>query len=139
MPETQSREGFQPAGSQPQQQNGRPQQPVIDMTPDEAPGIEAQAPPELSERWPITVRLLHRPVRGNNGEELKQLSFREPTGRDINLCGNPCRINLDGDVIIDEKKMSLIMANLAGVLSPNLDRMDPRDWNSCAYRLRNFF
>jgi hypothetical protein len=96
-------------------------------------------PPPPADTWPITVKLLHRTIRGNNGEDVKELKFREPTGGDINRCGNPVRINSDGDVVIDEKKMSLIMANLSGVLSPLLDRMDPRDWNSCAYRLRNFF
>src|SRR6516164_6763075 len=141
------REGFQPPGgafqsSQPQQaripENGGGGQPVIDVTP-EPPRMEEQAPAKPVETWPIKVRLLHKPIRNNQNELIQELVFREPSGRDINRCGNPCRINLDGDVIIEEQKMTLIMANLSGVLSPNLDTMDPRDWNSCAYRLRNFF
>jgi hypothetical protein len=145
------REGFQSVTA------GVPQQPrvvgnggdaggtVIDAKPipiaaPPPPVEEAQAPPPRPiDQFPITVKLLYRPIRGNNQEELTSLTFREPTGGDINRCGNPCRVNSDGDVIIDEKKMSLIMANLSGVLSPLLDRMDPRDWNSCAYRLRGFF
>ena len=98
-----------------------------------------QPPPKPVDQFPITVKLLYRSIRGNNQEELTALTFREPTGGDINRCGNPCRVNSDGDVVIDEKKMTLIMANLSGVLSLLLDRMDPRDWNSCAYRLRGFF
>ena len=35
--------------------------------------------------------------------------------------------------------MTLMMAALSGILPPFLERMDPRDWNSCAYRLRGFF
>jgi hypothetical protein len=31
------------------------------------------------------------------------------------------------------------MANLSGLLEPQLQKMDPRDYNSCAYRLRSFF
>ena len=117
--------------------------PVIDVQPIpiEQPQAAPSSPPrrEISDQWPITVRLLYRPIRGNNQEELTSLTFREPTAGDINRAGNPCRVDHEGDVIIDEKKMSLIMANLSGVLSPLLDRMDPRDWNSCAYRLRGFF
>src|SRR5262245_35409144 len=102
------------------------------------PGMETQPPPPAP-LWPVKVKLLHKPIRDNNGREVKELSFREPTGGDINRCGNPCRVDQNGDVIIDERKMSLIMANLSGILSPLLDTMDPRDWNSCAYRLRGFF
>jgi hypothetical protein len=102
-------------------------------------GEKQQEQAEILEEWPITVRLLHRPIRNNKGEEVRELSFREPTGGDINRYGNPVRINQEGDVVIDERKMTLIMAALSGILSPLLERMDPRDWNSCAYRLRNFF
>jgi hypothetical protein len=104
----------------------------------EAKESQATTLPE-EESWPITVRLLHKPVRNPKGEYVKELSFREPTGGDINRYGNPCRINADGDVVIDERKMTLVMAALAGILQPHLEAMDPRDWNSCAYRLRGFF
>lgn len=108
-------------------------QPVIDMA------TGAPMEPEPQEVWPIRVRLVHRAIRNTRNEEIKELSFREPTGGDINRYGNPVRINQDGDVVIDEKKMTWIMSALSGVLTPMLERMDPRDWNSCAYRLRNFF
>jgi hypothetical protein len=140
------REGFQPMGGpqqqppRPIQQNGGPGQgPIIDVQPEENPAMESAPPPPPLEAWPITVRLVHKPIRNNIGVEVRELKFREPTGGDINRCGNPVRINSEGDVVIDERKMSLIMANLSGVLSPLLDGMDPRDWNSCAYRLRSFF
>jgi hypothetical protein len=140
------REGFQTTTAPPQPrvaQNGGGTGPIIDAKPMPAPQPPVEepqaAPPAPVDQFPITVKLLYRPIRGNNQEELRSLTFREPTGGDINRCGNPCRVNAEGDVIIDEKKMTLIMANLSGVLSPLLDRMDPRDWNSCAYRLRGFF
>jgi|SRR5215831_5429189 len=148
MNEQVRREGFQPAGGtfqnatggepQPTRIAGNGGGPVIDVKP-EPPRMEEQAPAAPIETWPITVKLLHKAIRDNQNQLIRELKFREPTGGDINRCGNPCRINLDGDVVIDERKMSLIMANLSGVLSPLLDVMDPRDWNSCAYRLRNFF
>ena len=96
-----------------------------------------QEPP--AETWPITVKLLHKPTRNNKNEPINELTFREPTGGDINRYGNPVRINQDGDVIIDERKMTMIISSLSGVLLPFVEQLDPRDWNSCAYRLRGFF
>jgi hypothetical protein len=123
----QFREGFQPAEGEP---------PTIDVVPEQT--RPPQQPAEV-ESWPVTVKLLHKPVRNMKGDLLKELNFREPTGGDINRYGNPVRIDQNGDVVIDEKKMSMIMSSLAGVLLPFLEQMDPRDWNSCAYRLRGFF
>jgi hypothetical protein len=110
-------------------------QPVAAPAP-EPPPPEVQ---EYKETWPIKVKLVHKPIRDQNDRELKELLFREPTAGDINRCGNPVRLTDNYDAVIDERKMTLIMANLSGVLSPMLEKMDPRDWNSCAYRLRTFF
>jgi hypothetical protein len=102
---------------------------IIDNEPDAA---------EQKEEWPIKVRLLHRGVR-QGAEMVHELSFREPTGGDINRCGNPCHVDQNGDVIILERKMTTMMSQLSGILPPFIETMDPRDWNSCAYRLRGFF
>jgi hypothetical protein len=94
---------------------------------------------EPKEVWPVVVRLIHKKISNNEGEVVDRLSFRQPRGGDINRYGNPCRVNQEGDVVIDERKMHYIMAALSGILPPLLEAMDPRDWNSCAYRLRDFF
>jgi hypothetical protein len=106
---------------------------VVDM----ATGAPVEQPP--ADVWPVKVRLLHRPIRDNRGNEVKELTFREPTGADINRYGNPVRVNQDGDILIDERKMYFMMSALSGILTPMLEKMDTRDWNSCAYRLRGFF
>jgi tail assembly chaperone E/41/14-like protein len=115
-------------------------EPAIDI-PDQQPTAADPSAERIdeAEQWPIVVKLMYRPIKNNKGEEVRELTFREPSGGDINRYGNPVRINQEGDAIIDERKMTLIMAALSGILSPLLERMDPRDWNSCAYRLRNFF
>jgi hypothetical protein len=113
----------------------------IDQEP-EPPAFEPEAPPDdapLRETWPVKVRLMHRPIHGLDGQPLKEIAFREPTGGDINRHGNPCHVNQEGDVIILERKMTTMMAALSGQLPPTIETMDPRDWNSCAYRLRGFF
>jgi hypothetical protein len=106
-----------------------------------SPPAAPPPPPEddFKEVWPVKVKLLHKPIRDQDGKELAELSFREPTAGDIVRFGNPMRLTNDFEAVIDERKMTLMMAQLSGVLSPMLDKMDARDWNSCAYRLRTFF
>lgn len=99
----------------------------------------AEQPVEDKDAWPIKVKLMHRPVRNGSGEMLKALTFREPSGGDINRYGNPCHVDQFGEVIINERKMTAMIAALSGILPPFIEMMDPRDWNSCAYRLRSFF
>jgi tail assembly chaperone E/41/14-like protein len=99
----------------------------------------AEQPPLEQDQWPITVKLLYRAIRNNKSEEIRELRIREPRAGDINRYGNPIRINQDGDVIIDERKMTYMMAALCDILPPFIETMDPRDWNSVAYRLRRFF
>ena len=112
--------------------------------PKPSPPPQLEEPPQKpevmqEEVWPIVVKLIHKKIPDNEGTLIDKLSFRQPRGGDINRYGNPCRVNQDGDVVIDERKMHFIMAALSNVLPPLLEAMDPRDWNSCAYRLRDFF
>jgi hypothetical protein len=111
---------------------------------DAGPIIDNLPPPEpepgpVREKWPIVVRLLHKQVRGPKGDMVQELTFREPTGGDINRVGNPCIVDQYGDVIILDRKMMTMIAQLSGILQPFIEAMDPRDYNSCAYRLRGFF
>jgi hypothetical protein len=125
-----NREGFVKA--EPLPETPAPAQgPIIDNEPDDV----VEQPKDV---WPVKVRLLHRGVR-QGAETVHELTFREPTGGDINRYGNPCHVNQDGDVIILERKMTTMMSALSGILPPFIEAMDPRDWNSCAYRLRGFF
>jgi hypothetical protein len=145
------REGFQETSLRSAEPQPRPAysapaepSPQPEKTPRPAPPPVLEEPPRPEEKpfgtsWPIVVKLLHKKIANNNGELVDALIFREPRGGDINRYGNPCRINQDGDVVIDERKMSYVMAALCGILPPMLENMDTRDWNSCAYRLRDFF
>jgi hypothetical protein len=94
---------------------------------------------ERVDTWPLRVRLLHRAIRDEKNDEVRELLFREPTGGDINRYGNPVWIDNSGTPMLDEIKMTRMMSALSGLLPPFLERMDPRDWNSCAYRLKVFF
>lgn len=122
-----------PLPSQVKTEQPRPEPPVSEM--DEIRREVAAS----ADVWPITVQLLYKPIRNDKGEEVTSLSFREPRASEINRIGNPTRMLWDGEIIIEERKMTYIMGALCGILPPLLEAMDPRDWNSCAYRLRKFF
>ncbi len=89
--------------------------------------------------WLDARKHWHKAIRNNTGEEVKQLTMREPRAGDINRYGNPVRVNGDGEIIIEERKMTYMIAALANILPPFIETMDTRDWNSCAYRIRGFF
>jgi hypothetical protein len=106
------------------------------------PALELPVDPpveENKEAWPVKVKLMHKPVRNTKGESVNELSFREPSGGDINRYGMPCHVDQYGEVVIVERKMTVMMAALSGIHQPFIEMMDPRDWCSCAYRLRGFF
>jgi hypothetical protein len=109
------------------------------VPPTEIEPSPAELPPLEQDQWPMIIKLLYKPTRNNRGEDVKEVSLREPRAGDINRYGNPIRVNQDGDVIIDERKMTYMIAALSGILPPFIEEMDPRDWCSCAYRLRRFF
>ena len=97
--------------------------------------------------WPMTVKLMHRPIMKGR-DELHELTFREPSALDIIRCGgSPCRIEITemsgGQVVynpvIDDAKMMRLMANLSGLVEPQIQKMDTRDYTSCAHKLRRFF
>jgi hypothetical protein len=119
----------QPAARKPRAPPPPQPEPVVERPPAEDEG----------ETWPVVVKLLHRKGQNNKGEEIDKLEFREPTGGDINRCGIPVRVDQTGDVIIVPQAMTLMIAALSGLLSPKIEALDPRDWSSCAYRLRGFF
>ena len=109
---------------------------------------DAPAPAEELDEWPLTIPLLHKPVETKPGVTVSELTFREPTAGDIMRAGgNPCKVEIvemgGGRVTwqpqIDDAKMMRLMATLSGVLEPYLQRMDTRDYASCAHRLRKYF
>jgi Phage tail assembly chaperone proteins, E, or 41 or 14 len=114
------------------------------IEPPQAPATNGQAGTPVPsgpvpDHWPVVVKLLKKPIQDNKGLLVREVSFREPTGGDINRIGNPVRVDLNGEIIIDDSKMIRMIAALSGILQPMIEHMDPRDYASCAYRLRGFF
>ena len=114
-------------------QAARPRRRTIEPSPAELPPLPAR-PSGRSPSRCCTRRSATTPA-----QEVKQVTMREPRAGDINRYGNPVRVNSDGEIIIDERKMTYMIAALANILPPFIEDMDTRDWNSCAYRIRAFF
>src|SRR5215475_12388017 len=91
--------------------------------------------------FPKTI-MLRKPVIAN-GDEVKELVFREPTALDIERVGNPVLVDLlSGDVpkiTFDSKAMTHMMAMLATVPPSTIRMMHPKDWNNAAWNLASFF
>jgi hypothetical protein len=76
------------------------------------------------------------------GEEVTELSFREPNGADILNVGNPVVIDMASDpprVTHDERKMRAMISRLAAIPTSSVDQLSPQDWVGCAWALTPFF
>jgi hypothetical protein len=88
----------------------------------------------------ITVALRKAVIA--NGEEVKELKFREPTAGDIDRAGNPVLLDMFSDppkITFDAKAMTTMMAALAAVPPSTIKQMHPKDWNTAAWQLAGFF
>jgi hypothetical protein len=85
---------------------------------------------------------LRKPIMAN-GAEVSELTFREPTGGDIERAGNPVIVDVfSGDTVkitFDEKKMTQMMSRLAEVPPSSIRLLHPKDWNTIAWQLVHFF
>jgi len=85
-----------------------------------------------------TVKLTRKIMVG--GDPVTVLTFREPTGGDIEKYGNPIILNFaTGAWSYDEPKMTQMMAGLAAVPPSSIRSMKSSDWSTCAVQLAEFF
>ena len=77
-----------------------------------------------------------------NGEEVEELTFREPTGGDIERIGCPIVLSIfesQPKPVYDASVMTMMMAHLAVVPPSTIRQLDPRDWQNAAMMLFHFF
>lgn len=89
-----------------------------------------------------TVRHALRKAVPAHGEDVRELTFRPPTGADIMKCGNPVTFDPfvePARVGFDDAKMAAMMATLAAVPPSAIGKLDPRDFVSIAWKLSGFF
>jgi Phage tail assembly chaperone proteins, E, or 41 or 14 len=101
-----------------------------------APSVQAAAAPPGSIIVPLRKTVIA------NGDETRELVFREPTAGDIEYCGNPVDIDLAADppkISFNAKSMTAMMSRLALVPPSTIRQMHPRDWETIAWKLAPFF
>lgn len=84
---------------------------------------------------------LAKPIQAH-GEELKAVTFREPTAGDIIKVGNPVILDMATDppvITHDARKMTSMIAALANIPPSSVAQMAPNDWVGCAWLLSPFF
>lgn len=82
--------------------------------------------------------ILKKPVTAH-GEELKELTFREPTGKDIRKNGWPYTMSAGGNVILSGPVVAAYIQDLAGVNPAAVDSMHPTDVNTAGWKIAGFF
>ncbi|MCA1452835.1 phage tail assembly protein [Bradyrhizobium sp. BRP22] len=107
----------------------------------EAAAAAAASAPAKAERVKEVVIDLTTAVMAN-GEMIKQLRFRRPTGGDIMSMGEGYPINIDwstGQVRPNPAVMGMMMSTLAQVPPSTIKALDAEDWSTCAHALMGFF
>ena len=100
--------------------------------------VEAAAPP--AETTDIVIDL-KKPVMAN-GEMVKKLTFREPTGADMVQIGEKWPVNIDwqtGVVTPNPEIMGNVMSQLAAVPPSTIRSLRGKDFSTCAHALMGFF
>lgn len=131
-----AREGFIDDDDRPQATAPAPERTPAPAVDEPAADVPADPVPDT---WPKRMKLVFKPIPDNKNRMISELSFREPTAADIMRHGNPARWDSRGELVVDEAKMTMIISALSGIFSSEIEKMDPRDWNSAAYLLRHFF
>lgn len=114
----------------------------------EAPELEmpqAEETPSEPPPEPWVTRLedgrlklrLRKPVDAH-GEKVKYLTFKEPTGGDIERIGNPVSM-AGGTLNFDAPIMTQMMSHLAQVPTSAIRGLHSNDWTNAAYAIWNFF
>jgi len=98
--------------------------------------------PETASAEPGPISFPLRKEVDAHGEKINKLTFREPSGADIERYGNPLIIDMSTEVptvTFDERKMAAMLSALATVPLSTIRALSPRDWTTCAWGIAPFF
>jgi hypothetical protein len=88
----------------------------------------------------VTISLT-KPIHAY-GEDLSELTFREPSGGDIAAAGMPVRFDLskaEPDIEFNATEMTAMLSRLASVPPSSIALLTAGDWISAAYAVAPFF
>lgn len=81
---------------------------------------------------------LRRPIQAH-GEELRELTLREPTGKDLRVMGLPFGFSAGGEVQIDAAATHRAISTLAGIPPSSVDQLSAQDFMGVTGALMGFF
>lgn len=81
---------------------------------------------------------LHRPIQAH-GEEVRELALREPSGKDLRLCGMPYRVTQGEEVVIDSAVMARLIVSLAAIPMSSVDQLSAGDFQEVTGVVMGFF
>jgi hypothetical protein len=99
--------------------------------------VEDAAAPSTTD---VTIDLT-KPVMAN-GDMVKKLVFREPTGNDMMSIGEKWPVNIDwqtGVVTPNPEIMGNVMSQLGAVPPSTIKALRGKDFSTCAHALMSFF
>lgn len=76
------------------------------------------------------------------GEEITELTLREPSTGDVIEAGNPCNFDPAAStptVRFDEKKLAAMISRLAAIPPSSVAQMSPKDFSALGWILADFF
>lgn len=85
----------------------------------------------------MTAVSLRKPIQAH-GEELAELTFREPTAEDIIACGYPLQMS-DGAATPIAGAVARYISRLAGVPASSVKALSASDFNACMQEVLVFF
>lgn len=85
----------------------------------------------------VTIALA-RPIQAH-GEEVRQLTFRRVTAKDIRLLGLPFTFSKDGASAPDTAVIARYIVTLAGIPSSSVDQLEPLDFLAGMGAVMDFF
>jgi hypothetical protein len=89
-----------------------------------------------------TVLKLRKPIQAH-GEAVNELTFREPTGKDIVAAGYPWKVTagVDGKAerIVVAHAIQEYIVRLAGIPPSSVEALNALDWQDAMVTVANFF
>jgi hypothetical protein len=86
---------------------------------------------------PVTLPL-SAPIEAH-GEPVKELTFRDPTAKDIRVMGFPFVVTKEADIVPDAAAIARYIVTLAGIPTSSVDRLAPRDFLAATMAVMGFF
>lgn len=82
--------------------------------------------------------VLTKPIT-NFGREIKELNFKELTGKDCRKFGMPFSFTAEGSFIINESKSAKLIEASAGLEDGGADKLTAGDFMRASLAMMNFF